>query len=1077
MKINIKYFLTVGLFLLFSSLTTYAQQVQVAGKVIDTDGAPLLGATVQIEGTTNGTITDMEGKFSITYNKGPEKKLHISFIGYKDQSILIGNQANIEVILAADVQELSEVVVTALGVKRETKSLVYAQQGVDSESMKEARSQNFIQTLAGKAAGLQISASQTATGSNKVLIRGVSSLTGNNAPLYIVDGIPLENENQDKGVAVWTGMGTQNLDMGDPLAQINPDDIEDIQVLKGANASALYGSRAGNGVIIITTKKAKKRKKGDLGVTVNSNWMWQQVNQWPDYQYVYGSGMGGAVTLDRQWLDEETGLPMIAGSAQAYGGPLLGYEVIDVTGERGRYLADKNNVRDIYQTGLTAANSVSLETASDKGWLRFSFTDTQSKWMIKNQEELDRKNFTLRAHMKMSPKLSADATMLYTHENVKNRMFPNGSIKNPAFSYLQMLPNFGKHNLIPYKDEDGNQLRFRDVWFSNPYWNMNEHINEDRSNRILTNLSLYYRPIKGLTISAKANGDMFLRKGYEFTQYGSSFDPDGKYTHMSFDVYNWNFEGMAVYNKRWKDQFSLNATLGTNAYIYDNKSSRTVIDQLLMRDLASVSNNAGIARVTQGSSASVINSVFSSVSLGYRSTFFLDGTMRNDWSSTLPSHNNSFFYPSAGTSIVFSEFLSSRRIINFGKLRASIAQVGNGTRPFRVFDYHNYGGIYNDIPWTSNTPNRQNPNLLPEITTSLEYGVELKLLDRVNLNVTYYNSESKNQIVDVRLPGSTGYNTGTYNSGSLTNKGWEIYMGLDVVKTKNFSWSADINWSNNRTYVNDLGALDRFRLSNWLAVSSNAEAGMPYGVIRGRKQRIDPVTNTGLVYADTGLPVFDEDQIIGNAQRDWTGGVKNTFTYKGISLGVLVDVAWGGKVFSASRQRQGQYGVATYTLYGRDEHLFSSRILSESNEERRGEGLFGNPYEDDRSKGALYPGTKYEQFDPDGDGNGVWVATGKPNDVYIPSNTWAFQAINDNPRATFDASYVKLREITLGYDLPTKALGPFKAVRVSAVGRNVAILHQNTPKGIDPEAAAGLGIEFASFLPTASYGFNVKLSF
>ncbi|GJM64066.1 SusC/RagA family TonB-linked outer membrane protein [Persicobacter diffluens] len=1066
----------IGCLLFCLSIPAMAQEVAVKGQVTDTDGQPLIGATVQLKGSTIGTIVGMTGEYSLSLPQKADNILVFSFVGYDAQEIKVGNQSKINVQLTTNVTELSEVVVTALGVKRESKSLVYAQQGVSAEEMKEARSTNFISTLAGKAAGVQITGSQTPNGSTNVVIRGVASLTGSNAPLYIVNGIPIENESQNQSTGMWQEEGNEQVDLGDPLSQINPDDIEDIQVLKGANASALYGSRAANGVIIITTKKGET--KNGLGVTVNSNFMWQQVNQWPDYQYVYGAGINNVLIRGTQDIDKETGLPIPGNSQWGYGSPMLGFEVIDLNGEQGRYLPQTNNVRDLYQTGLTASNSVSIEGATDKATIRLSYTNTSSEWMMKGQEELSRHNLSLRGTMKLTKKLSVDASLMYALAEVRNRVYPNGSLMNPAFSYIHMMPNMGKSNLNPYKDENGNLFRPNgNPWFSNPYWDLNENKNGDISNRILSNVLLRYKLIDGLQLTAKASGDVFLRKGFKFIQYGAAYDPDGRYSHFSNDIYNWNFEGLAVYNKRIDNKFSINATAGANSFIYDNKSAGTDIDQLLMPGLPSVENNAGIARSYQGSGESIINSVFGSASFGYKGTLFVDGTIRNDWSSTLPSKNNSFFYPSVGTSFIFSELLGTQRILNYGKLRASWAEVGNGTRPFRVHNFHTYGGIYNGLPWTSNTASRQNPNLLPETTRSVEFGLETKLFNIINLNVTYYNSESIDQIVDMDLPSSTGYARGTFNSGSLTNKGWEVFLGVDWIKRKNFKWTSDINWSNNRTYVNTLGTLDRQQLGTVFETRVFAEPGMPFGVIRGNKPLQDPVTGTNLINAETGFYVQNTDQILGNVQKDWIGGVNNRFEYKGFTLSFLVDVAWGGEIFSQTFQRQGQYGVAAWTLEGRDDQLFSQRILGENLDERRGKGLYGNDYIDTRDKGALLEGTLYEFVDATGDGQGVWVATGKPNDRYLTSQQWAQQTRFNGSRATFDGSYIKLREISIGYNLPTKIIGPFKRIRVSAVGRNVAILYQNTPKGIDPELGSNIGLEYASMLPSASYGFNINMAF
>jgi len=1051
-------------------LALFSQGREVTGNVSDENGEALIGANVIIKGTTSGSITDVDGNFSLTVPDPEEAVLVFSYIGFLTQEIPVGNSTVIDVVLAAETIGLDEVVITALGINRDAKSLVYARQGVDAEDLKEVRSTNVLNSLSGRAAGVQVINSGTPSGSNRVVIRGITSLVGSNQPLYVVDGVPLDNSVGDAKVGTWTNDNEQ-LDFGDPLSQMNPDDIENIEILKGANASALYGSRAANGVILITTKKGTE--DNGWGVSIISNTVYTEFSQLPENQYVYGSGAGGSVAWSAQQIDPVTGLPNVNRSSQAYGSPLLGFDVLDFNGQVGPYLAQTNNVTDLYKPAWSFTNGLSIDKAGEKGTIRASYTNTTSNWMMEGQEEIRRHNVTFRGTRNINDKFDLDASVLYTHENVTNRVSNAGSVRNPALSIVHQHPNQGPDNLVPWKDESGQAPGTQLFWFTNPYWLLNEVSNGDGTDRVIGNVTLNYEVIEGLNLRGRMMGDVRLIHGYEFHNMGAAYDRDGLYRNFNQRSYNWNFEGIATYFKKFGD-ISLNAMAGGNAYIRDYERRQADLNTLLLPDVASSTNNGDVALVNKVNSKKQINSVFGSATVGWRDIVFVDVTARNDWSSTLPESNNSYFYPSIGSSFIFSELLPESDAFSYGKARVSWAKVGNDAGPYQIYNTYNYVGLYDGMPHTAPGRTYKNPDLKNEETNSFEIGLEAGFVqNRITVNLSYYNTSSVNQIIQVGITPAAGYNNRVYNAGEITNKGIEVIVGGKIL-TGAFQWDLTLNWSNNKSMVESLyPGIDRYQLNRLHNATTFAEVGQPFGVIYGPKQVTDSITGKGLVN-ENGIQVFEHGQYIGKIEPDWIGGISNSFRWKGFNLNFLIDIRKGGMFNSWTTYRQGQFGIGEFSLGGRDEYLMSARILGETNNERKGIGLYDNPYaRGDRAQGSLYPGVIVQA-----DGTQI------DNNVYIDPATYYFQSLNDIPRITHDATYVKLRELILGYSLPASVLSktPFQGLRLSLVARNPFILYQKTPKGLDPEAHTnslngGVGLEFGSFLPSRSYGFNINISF
>jgi hypothetical protein len=511
---------------------------------------------------------------------------------------------------------------------------------------------------------------------------------------------------------------------------------------------------------------------------------------------------------------------------------------------------------------------------------------------------------------------------------------------------------------------------------------------------------------------------------------------------------------------------------------------------LLLRDVRSLSNSNGIPDVVEIDARKRINSVFSSLSLGYKNTYFMDVTARNDWSSTLPSNNNSYFYPSVGGSFIFSELIPKNDILTYGKIRASYAQVGNDTKPYNTITNYQYGGLYNGAAWLASQATRNNSDLKPELTSSNEFGIETRLFkNRISLTATYYESSTINQIIAAQTTSTSGFSNQFFNAGEIQSKGMEFVFSGKILD-KSFKWAVDLNWSKNESLVVSLiDGVDRLSLRTWNNVNVFAEVGKPLGELRGNVQARDPETGIPLVL-DNGRVAYNpkENGVLGNAQPDWIGGLKNAFSYKGFSLNVLLDAKMGGEMYSATMLKSVNFGVHADTYAYRDEFLFSSVIMGENNEERSGRGTQGTTtiYADsDRVKGRQYAGSAISTTDANGnlvakrDANGNIVYS----NAYISPEQYGFDGLYDQERFTYDASYVKLREITIGYTFPNKFLNktPFKRAKFSIVGRDLWTIYRNTPQGIDPEAGTtsgnGQGIEYGSFLPTRTLGININLGF
>lgn len=1031
-----------------TNIAVEADGITVKGNISDVSG-PLIGVSVIVVGTTNGTITDMDGNFTLECNAGDE--LEISYIGYN--TIRVKAQSNMQITLEESSTELEEVVVTALGIKRDRKALGYGLSEVKGEELTKAKETNVINSLAGKVAGLVVSnTAGGASGSTRVMLRGTTELTGNNQPLYVVDGVPLDNTN-------FGSAGEQGgYDLGDGISAINPDDIETMTVLKGPAASALYGSRASHGVILITTKKAEQEK---VSVEYNGSFTVDtQLAKWDDVQEIYGMGDNGQYQLDAS-----------SGTNQSWG---VKADMIDKTyfdGSVHPFLIYPNNTSSFFRTGLTAQNTAVLSVNTGKTGVRFSFTDMRNKDILPNTN-MSRDNFNLRVNTSAGP-IDFDFSANYTRENVKNRPALGSSQSNVGKNLMTLASTYNIEWLKNYQNADGTYANWNgnDQYNRNPYWDLYKNENKSVKDVFRFTAKAIYNIDKHLKIQGTLGTDINNMNFDDFIARSTPGVLPGKLTNSIFNNRTLNAEILALYNNNW-GSFDLNATLGGNIFKVDNKTTVITGTDQQMDGVVSIINYAE-QNVQPSTYKKQINSLYASASLGYRSTYYLEGTVRGDRSSTLPSSNNTYIYPSVSGSIVFTNFIKNSNIKNvfsFGKVRASWAKVGSDTDPYQLA--LNYAtGKYSYPGFTIgmiNNYTQPNSDLKPTMTSSYELGAELKFFNgRLGIDFTYYNQTSKDQIISLASSAPSGYQSRLINAGKIQNKGIELAINGRVLQIKDFAWDAGFNFSKNSNKVLEfVEGMDFFQLADasWAGVSVGAEVGKDYGSILGTDFKRNENGDI-LIDKNTGLPLYDENlKTLGNSTWDWTGGFYSTFTYKNFHLYAAFDIKMGADLYSFSMRSAYLTGKATGTLPGREEWY-------RSEEARKAAGMTEEQW---RTAG------KCEGLIVDGvvdNGDGTYS---KNTYAVNPQNYWKSVAEKAPALFIYDNSYIKCREITFGYTFPSSMLGKFvKSLSLSFVARNPFIVWKNIPN-IDPDSnynTSGMGLEYGSLPSRRSYGFNINVKF
>jgi TonB-linked SusC/RagA family outer membrane protein len=1061
------------LFTMALALPLMAQR-PVSGKVTSSeDGSALPGVNVVIAGTQQGTITDFEGNYRL--DVPANSRLQFSYIGYMAQEIEVGSQSIINVVLRPDVTQLQEVIVTALGVERDVRALNYSVTEVSGEKLTEAREISLGRGLIGRVAGVNVTPpSSGPAGSTRILIRGNKTLNGQNQPLIVVDGIPMDNSNFGQA-GLWGGR-----DQGDGLTSISPDDIESMTVLKGANASALYGARGGNGVINIVTKRGSKRK--GVGVEFQTNYVLEDYYDQAELVKDYGSGgyVSGVAT-------KPGSLQQAFGWGRSHWGPKLdGSSVLQWDGVSRPYSYAGDPFKDFLNTGYTFTNSLALSGGGENQSFRFSATDMRNTSILPNSG-FDRINVTFSTNARYFDKLTLDAKIMYSNEDVKNRPTLSDSPSN-AIQSLWYIPNNvnvndyvgdpNKPGAIPegLSDEllliygQGGAAKFpgqewlpaSNNWGQNPWWSTFTEIRSDKRDRVVGSARLRYDLTDWLWVSGTAGMDWLTRRNTDYVPEGTGYSLLGSRTEATATIREINLEWMAGSSKNF-GKFGYNVFVGGNKmhrqyeYLAANGNAFNV-------QFFGAINNAKNRNYGYGYDQQGINSLFGSAELSWDGQFFLTATARNDWFSVLNPETNSVFYPSVGASWVFSDtFTGMPSWMSFGKLRASWAQVGLVTigpystalnyelrgethlgRP--LAGYRGALGVGGAIP---------NPTLKPALSTEIEIGVDLRFLnDRLGLDVTYYNQNTTDDIVNQTIAHSSGFGSTSINVGKITNKGWEFLLnGRPLVGP--LTWDISLNFSYNDNEVVELiEGLNEIVAEEPRTRNAFIKhiVGEPFGTITGRVQATDP--NGNLVFDQSGRPIANPAFVpIGMGVHPWAGGINNAFTYKGINLEFLIDFKAGGDIFSGTNLRLTGAGRHQQSLLGRE-----------------GEAPL-------RVTGVYNSGTSDAP---------VWTPIDRdltPQEAIDYWNRLGDQANGVSDFWIYDGSFSKLRQVVLGYSLPRKLLDktPFQNVNISFVGRNLLVLSKNI-ENVDPESAystnAGAqGLEYFAMPANRSYGFNLRVGF
>jgi TonB-linked SusC/RagA family outer membrane protein len=1055
------------------SIPVLSQNTNVSGVVSDEQGAPLPGVSVVEKGNTaNGTVTDVDGKYNLTVP--PAATLIFTFIGLETQEVAVNNQTTVDIRMRTDVRQLSEVVVTAQGIERTKNELPYAAQKVTGEELNRTRDPNFVNSLSGKVSGVQIQRNNTLGGSTNVVIRGFKSLTGNNQALFVVDGVPIDNSNTNSVDQV-TGRG--GYDFGNYAADINPEDIESINVLKGAAATALYGSRAANGVVMITTKKGTKK---GLGVTLNSGVSvgFLDKSTFTEYQKEYGGGYGAyyespdGFFLFRD-IDGDGVEDLVTPTSEdaSYGGKfdpnlmVYQWDAFDPTSpnyNKARpWVAASNMPETFFETPVSLANSLMLDGGGDKGYFKLGYSRNDDTGMLPNSKVTkDFVNFG--ASYNISDKLTAFANVNFTRTLGKGRY-------GTGYSDINLMTNFRQwwqtnvdieaqreaydrtHNNITWNWADPTDLV--PIYWDNPYWTRYENFENDTRSRYFGNIRLDYKITDWMTVMGRVSLDSYDEIQEERIAIGSIGVSNYGRFNRTFREYNYDL--MLNFDRKMSDALTLRGVLGTNI-------RRTTIESIFAETngglvvpryyaLANSKNALNPPRETF--SDLEVDGLFANATLGLLDMIYVDLALRRDRASSLPEEHNVFYYPSASASFVFSELIGDNDWLTGGKLRLNYAEVGNTAPTGSLVDYYDKPTPFGTQALFSVPGTKNNPDLKPERTKSYEAGVEMNFLDnRIGFDVTLYRQNTVDQIIPVSISTATGYNSKYINAGNVQNEGIELSITGTPVRSNNLTWTMNLNWTRNRNEVKELFGIENLQLGAFQGgVSINAALGEPYGTIRGND----------FVYHENGQRMVDADgyymisttsnEVIGNVNPDWIAGLNNTLKFKNVSVGFLFDMKRGGDVFSLDMY----YGLAT--------GLYPETV---------GNNDLGNPVRD-----------------PVGEGGGVILngvkEDGTPNDVRVSASDYGLFGYVYNPASAFvyDASYVKLREANITFSVPStvvQRLHPLTGVDISLVGRNLWILHKNLPYA-DPEdnISSGniQGYQVGSYPVFRTVGFNLRASF
>ncbi|WP_340114454.1 SusC/RagA family TonB-linked outer membrane protein [Maribellus mangrovi] len=1078
----------LSILLFMGNLVAFAQTKTITGTVTSAeDNMPIPGVSVSVKGTTLGTITDIDGVYTL---KAPEdaRTLVLSFVGMKTQEIALGTSTTINVVMEPDVLGLDEVVVTALGQSREKKGLAYAVQDIEGDELMTAREPNVVNSLQGKLSGVQITNSSGNVGAgSRIIVRGMSTLTGNNMPLFVVDGIPIINSYSDVGAYSGT-------DYGNSSADINPADIETISVLKGANAAALYGSRAVNGVVLITTKSGKMGRKG-LGVSIQQNMVWSNPLKLPNFQNKYGQGYDGEFEyVDGNWggvndgIDESWGPALDGRLIPQFDSP---YDPVTGIREATPWIAHPDNVKNLFDTGLNSTTSIAVNRMEDDYNYRLSVSHQDQTGMIPNTDQ--RKNtFTLNAGLNVTDKIRVQGSASYIlteSDNIMSSGYTSAGIFQSTMQWFgrQVDTQWLKDNWQEIDPVSGRNYNWNHSYHDNPYWTLNKNTNSLNRERFMGNVNISYDINEWMMLKAMVGTDAYSQGIKEVRAKNSHDWMDGRFDNYESVRSETTANVVLNFDKNFGDLDVL-GTIGSEYNHYDYRSEATHVASLIIPDLYAVSNAASPATTGMSETHTELQSVFASVNFGYADMLYLDLTARNDWSSTLPVDNNSYFYPSASLGFIFTEALGIESgILSYGKLRASYAQVGGTAGAYALQGTFGASDPFSGQPSLSYTNTLAPLGLKPQSKNSLEFGAELKFFNnRLSLDATYYNEVTENQIMNIAISNTTGFSTKTINAGEIQNEGVEITLNATPVLTKDFSWDITANWATNKNTVNKLtGDLEYINLyaGSW-GMTVRARLGETYGQMWGydivRENETEVYDSKGdLAYIKySGKPVVGTDgryirspqqTEIGNVTPDWYGGVNNAFHYKNLNVSFLVDFRWGGDQYSITDWFGSYSGVMANTAATNDNGKNVRDAVAD-----------GGGVKVDGVYGKLVDGRVVLT-----DGSGNESSTPVANNSYVEAQTFFETDYWGKPSlSVYDAGFVKLREVIVGYtfnNIPYLSDIGVRDVNLSFVGRNLWIIYDNMPH-VDPENGISAGNTSVGMnstpIPSArTLGFDLKINF
>ncbi|WP_299820857.1 SusC/RagA family TonB-linked outer membrane protein [uncultured Pontibacter sp.] len=1068
-----KLLLTILPLVLLLTTGALAQQRDVRGKVIGaTDGFAIPGASVVVKGTTTGVSTNTDGTYQIRV-PNEDAVLVFKFLGYLAQEVRVGNQSVIDVQLQTDSKQLSEVVVTALGIERSERSLGYATQEVKGDNLTLTKEQNILGSLSGKIAGVQMTGASGASmgGTQKIQIRGVNSVTGGGQPLIVVDGTPISNANF---------AGRNGADYGNLAQDINPEDVETINVLKGPAASALYGIRGQYGVVMITTKKGSRGPK-KVDVQLNSAFSVERVGNLMPMQNIYGGG--GSQT----WRTLANGEKYVDGTDESWGPKMDGtpvrhmhsfYPQDPMYGQLEPFVPQPDNIKDFFETGYNLNNGISISGGNENSAFRLSYNNTQIEGVEPNTW-LKRNNLGLSASLDLNDKITASANINYANNDGQR---PAQGYYEGSRNFMQWFQrNLDMKRLKNYKYEDGtfyhwnigrpNAAGVITNWqpsdWNNPYFEAYENLNNDNRDRFFGDVGLTYQILPELKLSGFVRSDMFTQN-IESRVAAGGRSPDAAYSVGKYQNKEMNYEFLAQYAKDWND-FSLNVNVGTNLFERDyTYLSQETRGGLTSPGFYNIEGSRERPVVSSYLLRKQLNSVYGMATVGYKDTYFVDFSVRRDHSSTLP---DPYYYPSVSASFVFSELLNWQPL-SYGKLRASYAMAGNDVGVYATSLNYETGGLYGNEGGTVNTayvPDvLNNPNIKPSFATSYEIGTDLQFFNgRLGADITYYEQRNEDDVISLNVSGASGYSSSYINAGLMVNKGIEIALTGTPIQTQKFSWDIAFNAARNRGTVKELypGLDSRLLESNTYSgvpMYLYSNVGEQFGTIVGQAYQRDPATGK-ILLGSNNMPLYTTaTHNFGTVLPDATGGLQNTFRLGKFDLGAMIDYQFGGQFISWSRMLSVKAGLAPETA-----------ALNEN----------GKNVRDPLAEGG---GVKVSGIYGPGVIIGGEDMSGKEFNGFVDARTYFRNTLGTRiyEEWIYDASYVRLREVRLGYSLDKASLGslPFQRIGIALIARNPLMIWQEAPEGLNPaELATGSSsfgwLETGGLNTVRSYGVNLNISF